>query len=192
MATIGHHVRSPGASQRHEPLPVLRFSLRHLFWFVTLFCVLLAALVASVGSGVMPLALLLAVLVVTLHVTGTALGTRLRAHADSQIAHSAPIRRLPAPPLPRPLLHERGFLNRWLPIWVAAGAVVGSLAGVGALIAFVGHRATVAGIAVGTLSTAILGAWFAFLAVSSWAIVRQGWRDAVANHHRDQSETARQ
>ena len=138
---------------REPPLPELRFSLRHLFWFVTLVCVVLAAVAANAGSGFASAAILLAVLVVGLHVAGTAIGLQLREHADrrqawetgqASDAHAKPlpiIRRLP--------LHERGIAMPWLRVWIATGFALGGVLGAAILATTVGHRATVAGVAVG-------------------------------------------
>ena len=183
-----------------EPqLPVLRFGLKHLFWWVTGVSVLMAALVAA-PAGVSPVALLLAVLVVALHIGGTAIGTRLRAHANERRAWEAtqfcpdnlsdgppsmPSNCDTAEPRPRSPLHAHGQPLRRLPLWLVAGATFGGCMGVVILTVTIGDRATVAGVAVGAVSTAVVGAWLAFVAVSSWAVFRQGWRDAVAESHTD-------
>ena len=67
-----------------------------------------------------------------------------------------------------------------LPLWVAVGAAVGGVIGAAVLELTIGDHTTAVGIAVGAVSTAILGGWFAFLGGSFWAILRQGWRDAVS------------
>ena len=178
-----------------EPqLPVLRFSLRSLLVCVTAICVLIAVLTSAAEFGLASVALLLAVLVVVLHVSGTAIGTRLRAHADQrqawEVAHEGaathaelPVTRVKvAGPLSRSPLHGRGFPLRRMPLWIAAGAIVGGSLGMAILAATIGHRTSAAGVVVGALSTAVVGAWFAFLGASFWAIARAGWRDAVREH----------
>lgn len=181
-----------------EPqLPVFRFRLKHLFWCVTGTCLLLAALVIAGRTGDMkPLAILLAVLVVILHVAGTAIGLRMKQHADRRRAWEKEVRfagdtdempQLPAGALattslrnrPRSPLHVHDRPLRQLRLFVAAGAAVGGCLGVAALLVLIGNRTTVAGIVVGAVSTAVMGAWFAFVAANSWTIFRQGWRDAV-------------
>ena len=167
----------PSIVQPAEPqLPILRFSLRHLFWFVTLLCVMMAGVAAASDSGVTPLAMLLAALVVILHVSGTALGMRLRAHADERQAWEASRgdsqgptrpRTLAANLMPRSPLHGHGLPLRRLSLWVAAGAAIGGCAGVAVLAATIGHRTSAAGVAVGAVSTAVVGAWFAFLGAAS-------------------------
>ena len=67
----------------------------------------------------------------------------------------------------------------WLRTVVVAGAIVGGCIGARACWRLtIGHRTSPVGIAVGALSTAVLGGWFAFLGGSFWAIFRQGWREA--------------
>jgi MFS family permease len=172
-----------------RPLPSFHFSLRHMFWGVTLACLVLAATVAVAELGTAPLALLLIVFAVVLHVVGTAIGTQLRDHADEQYARRPqPTVQLVASPtqVVRPSsLHQRGLPLPWLSAWIAIGLVLGGVAGAGLFSVAIGHRATPVGIAVGGLSTAVLGGWFAFIAASSWTILRQGWREAVSDHHRD-------
>ena len=174
----------------HEPpLPELRFSLRHLFWFVTVVCVVMSALAASAETGFAAAAILLAVLVVALHVAGTAIGMRLRDHADRRQAWEASRAGDGVPqPLPvvrRSPLYQRGIEMPWLRVWIVSGAVIGGAIGAGILAAAIGHRTTMAGLAVGAISAAILGGWFAFVAGSFWAILRHGWRDAVEDANRD-------
>jgi hypothetical protein len=177
---------------REPPLPELRFSLRHLFWFVTLVCVVLAAVAANAGSGFASAAILLAVLVVGLHVAGTAIGLQLREHADRRQACEAgqtgdeyP---KPLPTLRRSPLHERGIAMPWLRVWIATGFAGGGALGAAILAATIGHRTTLPGVFVGAVSAAILGGWFAFIAGSFWAILRQGWRDAVKDPHHDAAD----
>jgi hypothetical protein len=80
---------------------------------------------------------------------------------------------------PRSPLHVHDRPLRRLRVIVAAGAVLGGCLGVAALSLFIGNRTTAAGIVVGAVSTAVVGAWIAFVAANSWTIFRQGWRDAV-------------
>lgn len=67
-----------------------------------------------------------------------------------------------------------------LPLWVAVGSAVGGVIGIAVLELTIGDRTTNVGIAVGAISTAIVGGWFAFVVGNFWAILRQGWQDAVA------------
>lgn len=172
-----------------EPqLPVLRFGLKQFFWWITAASILLAVLVA-VPYGLSLIALVLAISVVTLHVLSTALGTRLRDHANERRAWEAgrgstlqPASSPAAIPLPsirRSPLHGHDQPLRRMRVCLTAGAILGGLFGIAALSLLLGNRTTIAGILVGSASTAIVGAWIAFIAASAWSIFRQGWRDAV-------------
>lgn len=173
-----------------EPqLPVLRFGLRQLFWWITAVCVLLAVL-AAIPTGMSLLALVLAISVVTLHVLSTAIGTRLRDHANQRrewetgqnpgVHATATMHSItPVEPARRSPLHGHDQPLRRMRICLTAGAAVGGLFGMAALSLLLGNRTTIAGIIVGAASTAVVGAWIAFVAASAWSIFRQGWRDAV-------------
>lgn len=179
-----------------EPqLPVLRFGLRQFFWWVTGIAVLLAIFVA-IPAGLALIAVVLTVGVVALHILSTALGTRLRDHANErrvwesgQFAASERIASADAPkvspPSRRSPLHGRDRPLRRIRIWLTAGASVGGLFGIAALSLLLGNRITIPGMIVGSASTAVVGAWIAFIASSAWSIFREGWRDAV----RDPSDT---
>jgi hypothetical protein len=191
--------RTSVAESSEPQLPVLRFSLKHLFCWVTGVSVLMAALAAA-PAGMSPLALLLAVLAVALHVIGTAIGTRLRAHANDRRAWEArqlcpdnlgdgppptPSTCFTAESRPRSPLSGHSQPLRRLPLCLVAGAILGGCLGVAILTVTIGNRTTAAGVAVGAVSIAVMGAWLAFVAASSWAIFRQGWRDAVAESRKD-------
>ena len=185
----------PVAGASEPQLPVLRFSLKHLFWGVTGICVLLAALVAA-PVGVSALALLLAVSVAVLHVLSTAIGTRLGEHANERRAWEAnrnlddrppgvPRAPVPVEPRRRSPLHGRDQPLRRMRVCLTAGAVLGGLLGVVVLSVTIGDRTTLAGILVGAASTAVVGGWLAFVAASARSIFRQGWRDAVTEDRRE-------
>ena len=200
-----YHLVDSRPARRAPELPLFRFGLRQLFWFVTAVSVLLAAAVA-VSPGVAPVLLWIAALIVAAHVTGTALGSRLRAHAD-QVRHwegMHPSSRSNAPdaaerscdlaaatlPPPSPWhLHKSTALG-WVPTLVAAGAVVGGCGGAALLALTVGHRTSAAGIAVGALSLAVIGGWLAFVGSSFVAIFRHGVRDAMAEPRKTGPTTA--
>lgn len=185
-----------GLKPANQPeLPLLRFSLRHIFWLTLVLSTLLAVIAAS--DGLTATALLLAAMVVVLHVGSTALGRRLRIHADEQRAweelHGAEAidsshrssglaQSAPSPPS---LMHGREVALRYVTAWIAGGALVGGCFG-GMLISLtIGHRTTLVGLVVGSASMAVLGAWFTFLGVSFWAILRQSWREAVDREQKD-------
>jgi hypothetical protein len=166
--------------------PAFRFGLRHLFWFVTGVSVLLAATASFPEGSYGSLALLLAIAVVALHLMSTAVGSHLRAEADKHTAVflptdvSAALASKAAEASHSPL-RTHGLAVRWLPLLVAAGAVVGGCIGAVLLELTIGSRTTSLGVAVGALSTAVLGAWCAFIGSNFSAILRRGWRDAVAD-----------
>lgn len=178
-------------------LPALRFRLWHLLAFVAALCALLAVLVSS--TGMWATVFLLAALVISLHVAGTALGSRLRAHADQQRAWEAARRRTVVASSAStatssisaahsPLYGRRSSL-RWLRLFVAGGALLGTLGGAVLLTFTVGHRTGAIGIAVGSISVGVIGGWLAFLGTSFWTILRQGWREA--SEHQKQDEARR-
>jgi hypothetical protein len=183
-------------------LPLFRFGLRHLFWFVTVVSVLFAAAVA-ISPGVAPLLLWITALIVAAHITGTALGSRLRAHADQvrdwEGAHPDARRSAPdaaerscdlaAATLPPPSpwhLHKSTALG-WVPRLVVVGAVCGGCGGAAFLVLTIGHRTSPVGIAVGAVSLAVIGGWLAFVGGSFYAIFRHGLRDAMAHQRLDEA-----
>jgi hypothetical protein len=173
-------------------LPLFRFGLRQLLAFVALLSTLLGAMVAA--GGPLALLLLVAALVIGLHVTSTALGTKLRSRADrGQANDQHPRSQAPAeawPPLnvpPRSPWHSaRSTPLGWLPKLIIAGIALGGMGGAIFLMLLVGHRLSAAGLAVGSMSLAVLGGWFAFLAGSFCGIMRHGWREAVSEQMKDE------
>jgi hypothetical protein len=200
-------VATPGDSPSSPPaLPVIRFRLRHLFWAVTALSLLLAGLAAT-APGPMPLLLLIAVLIITAHVSATAIGNRLRRHANETRAwdtqhsltarvaadgaeHRCDLRTANLPPVSP--WHERGGTSLgWLPKLVMMGAIVAGFGGAALFLSgSIGRNASPAGIAVGAISLAVLGAWLTFLAGSFYAIFRHGLREAMAQQCRDESRSS--
>jgi hypothetical protein len=193
----------PATPSPPSDLPLFRFGLRQLFGFVAAVSVVLAGMV--IAGGVTSLVLLLATLVVAFHVAGTALGNAMRARSDMQPASrgmaplagseawgcpemrpAVPDLACPrsAPPAQRPtpsLWHCHGGPSLcWLPRLVIGGVLLGALTGAVALPLTIGHRTSLAGMAVGTISLAVLAGWLVFVAASFYAIFRDGWREAVA------------
>lgn len=194
-------LKTAGVGSAEPQLPVVRFGLKQFFWWVTGACLLMAGMAISARSDSMsPLVLLMAVLAVGLHIGGTAIGMRLKAHANERraweaarnageaiddgppTAASVPLYREPQVRSP---LHGHDRPLRRLRAWVSAGAILGGGLGVVVLSLTIGDRTSAAGIVVGALSTAIVGAWLAFVGANSWAIFRQGWLDAVAEERRE-------
>jgi hypothetical protein len=183
---------SSATSSRHDPVPpIFRFSLRHLFWFVSAASILLAILASLPAGSYGFIALPLAISVIILHLLSTAVGNRLRAEADRQTGVFRPIDGKGLAPAEttqaalcvaasRSPLHARGLSIRWLPLLIVCGALLGGCIGAVLLELAIGSRTTPVGVAVGALSSAVLGGWLAFLGGSFFAIIRQGWLDAVA------------
>ena len=186
-------------------LPVLRFGLRQLFWSVAALSLLLAALAAS-PNGPAAMLVLIAVLIVVAHVSGTAIGSRLRRHANdardwerkyeklggtaSEAAeHTCDLASAQLPPT-SPWYRRGSTALGWLPKLVVSGAVAGG--GVGVTLFATGaisHRPSLAGIVVGAISLAVLGAWLTFLGGSFYAIFRHGLREAMAQQRNDEGRT---
>jgi hypothetical protein len=180
-------------------LPIFRFGLRQLFWFIAVVSTLLAAIVSA--QGVTALALLLAALVVAAHILSTAIGSQLRSHADQalavtqsnkphddsrSVANRSKIEAIQS--AARSPWHGRGSTALpWLSRLIAAGALAGGTAGGLLLFATIGHRTSLAGIVVGSISLAVLGGWFAFLGGSFYGIFRHGVREALAEQRKDES-----
>jgi hypothetical protein len=169
-----------------DELPLFRFGLKQLLAFVAALSALLTALV--IADGLTATVLLLAALVVAAHVFSTALGSRLRAHAN-QLQRKRGATVLPPDtghrpqgghltPLPYWHSHGRPVL-RWRSLLMAAGIAVGGFGGGTFMASASGNHTSAAGILVGSMSLAVVGGWFTFLATSFYATFRRGWREAV-------------
>jgi hypothetical protein len=173
-------------------LPLFRFGLRHLLWFVAAVSTLLAALVSL--EGMPALALLLAALVVCLHLLGAAIGSRLRQSADrdrlrepavvDQATASIQTSTVPSHgdelTLQSPWYGRTGVAFAWMPRLVAIAVFCGGCLGGLYLVATIGDRSSLAGLVVGTISSAALCGWFAFLAGNFFRIVRGGLSESAA------------
>jgi hypothetical protein len=180
--------------------PLLHFGLRHLFSFVAVVSVLLAGIMSA--DGLTSAVMLVAAVVVSVHVFATSLGTRLRSRADAaqqwedaeglseesgvfsaqRSARLADVRTAPRSPW-----HGRGStVLPWLPRMIVAGAAVGGTVGAAILAITIGHRTSAAGVAVGSISLAVLGGWCAFLLGSFYGVFRHGVREAVAEQQKDE------
>jgi hypothetical protein len=187
---------SPVGDDRRD-LPMCRFGLRQLLVFVAIVCLVLGAIVIS--GGVAALALLLGAMVILFHLFSTALGSHLRWHASQKLAQNggrsvlsdsdghAGVSRAPQPrPFSRSPWHGRGSTPLpWLPKFVIAMSLLGGAIGSALLTLVIGDRTTPSGIFVGTISIAVVMAWFAFLAGSFYAILRHGFSDAIAEYKND-------
>lgn len=115
-----------------------------------------------------------------MHVAGNALGTTLREAADADLARLR--RRAVAPPTlpqtPPTRLERRQSLGTLVPISAGIGAGIGGVTGATALVMLT--PASLAGAALGGISSAVIGGLFGFLAASFIEIIRTSLRDAIA------------
>jgi hypothetical protein len=187
----------------NDDLPLFRFGLRQLFLFVAAVSTLLTALALS--GGVTGVIVLLAVAIVVMHVFATALGTRLQTRTEqaqlrqrsaqpeinesSQSAFEQSAKLQAIRSAPRSPWHGRGgtYLP-WLPRLVIGAMVVGGLAGGLLLGGTIGHRTSLEGIIVGAASFAVLGGWISFLAGNFYGVFRHGFREALAEQQKDQTD----
>ena len=194
----------PAAGPAFSDLPLFRFGLRQLLWFVAVISTLLAGIVSA--HGLTALVLLLAAVVVMAHLFATALGSRLRGDADRlqgwdearhvrmhssepSAEHSAKLAAVRA--APRSPWHGRGStILPWLPHVIAAATVFGGILGALLLALTTRREASLAGIVIGSLSAAVLGGWFAFLCGSFYGVFRHGFREAVTDQQKDESKRA--
>lgn len=115
-----------------------------------------------------------------MHVAGNALGTTLREAADRDLARLRR-RHASATALPQTAptrLERRQSLGTLVPISAGIGAGIGGITGATAL--FMLTPASLAGAALGGISSAVIGGLFGFLAASFVEIIRTSLRDAIA------------
>jgi hypothetical protein len=191
----------PPASDSPAELPLFRFGLRQLFWFVTAIGALLAVLVSA--GGLAALGLMLSMLLVAGHVGSTALGSRLRAHTDevsgwekrcclpANGADLAAATRQAAELPPCSPLHGHRAPSRGLLLLAAFGVLLGALVGGIVLAVIVGHHTSAAGIAVGAVSTAVIGGWVAFLGGNFYGIAKHIWDESVVEQRKDEVSAKR-
>jgi hypothetical protein len=174
-------------AEQHDPhgtaLRPPRFTLRTLLLTMTALCCLFAVMsaVGMVGSAVLVLFLCL----IAGHVLGNSVGTRLRDQASRQIAVEQAVR--PPPPAvpvrldvaaPRQLT-QRVRLKRIALLVTIAGATIGAQFG-GLGLAAIHPHSSLAAVALGVFSSAVLGGFAGFLASSFLSVVQQ----ALAEAHR--------
>jgi len=193
--------KTPDPNDRAQPQPptaephLFRFGLRQLLLFVAGFCLLLAAMAAT--GGATALLLLLATAVVVFHVLGTALATHLRSHTD-RTAESCPLNRLQINPTPslaeirRPTnipcspWHARASTPLpWLARLVITMSLFGGVLGAVLLTLTMDRHTTPAGVAVGSVSFAIVAGWLTFLGYSFCGVFRHGLKQAMADDRHD-------
>jgi hypothetical protein len=178
------------AEEPREP-HLFRFGLRQLLWFVSGLALLLGAMAMIRGGRAMALGF--AAALVAAHVLATFVGTRLR-NSSRQIQQwsqgrfrddaagvppargrltTAELAALTATPLARREQAPRRTFAALL-----TGVVGGGFFGATVIPLIAGPDANGAGIALGALSCAIIGAWFALLAAHFYSVARRTWRDA--------------
>lgn len=182
-----------------DDLPLFRFGLRQLLWFVAAISAVFTAL--ALTHGLTSLVILLAVIIVVAHVCATTLGNRLRARADRErifesadrlqihsIATAAErSQRVAALQTePRSPWHGRGTtVLPWLRTIVVAAIGCGGVVGAAYLAIIIGYRTSPAGVIVGGLSVAVLFGWIAFLFGSFYGVFRHGFREAASDSLKD-------
>jgi hypothetical protein len=152
-----------------------QFSLRTLLAWIAGLCALFAVLAQlPLVWGVMAVWFLL---LVVAHVVGNALGTRLRdggTVGPSEETHDAPPPDSVPDRLPRPTatrLQEKTPLGRIMFAIAAVGALLGGSLGGNAATFATGDAMTLSGLAVATLSSAVIGGLFGFLAASFLQVI---------------------
>ncbi len=195
-------------NSQQKPLPpdpsLVRFSLGRIFLFVGGVSGLLAILTAV--DGYWKVVILVAVMIIISHVVATVLGSRLRQHAEqrrrwhtrqglgdpdeaaSRVAPK-PFGELDLPPASP--LGNRSTRMPWLWLLMACGAILAATGGATLLVKTVGDRATMAGLALGTFSVAMLGAWMVFVASGFVGIFQHAWSDAVSQQRQDRQKARR-
>ena len=173
--------------------PLLRFGLRQMFVMVSLVTVLTAAMAAT--DGAWPLVIGSTAALIAAHVFGTVVGTRLRETSSDVQRWNASQGRdgaRPAPsssdavPVPAPSsLAERHAAPRRDRRALTIGASAGFFVGLLVLVVVGGDRLGIVAVVVGSASTAVLGAWLAWVATSFTMIARHAWRHANADHARE-------
>jgi hypothetical protein len=147
-------------------------------WLVVVVAVACAAIGWLGIAGWIAVAVVIAS--VGMHVAGNALGTTLREAADRDLARLRHRAAVPAAvPRPKPTrLERRQSLGRLVPVSATIGATVGGLSGAAALTTLT--SASIAGAALGGVSSAVIGGLFGFLAASFVEIIRTSLREAIA------------
>ena len=168
------NVTQPAKKVRREP-HLLRFSLRHMLQFVAFCSVLLALMTTTGGAAAMIIAGL--TLLVGAHVVANLIGTRLRetshevrqwraerdGHLDQPVVGSQQETLVQISQLKNSPLADFSQTTLWIMRLVVTGAVCGALLGAMAMALLLGGGIGWAGWVVGTISSAVLGAWAAFV-----------------------------
>jgi RsiW-degrading membrane proteinase PrsW (M82 family) len=172
---------SPGSSNLSQ------YNLRTLFAAVAILAAVFASGRYGGSAGLMAAATVAAL--IAAHVVGNALGTRLRdevsPHFNPQPPTESPrkdTRRVPTTFGER-RLHQRTPLGRIIHITSGGAALVGAV--LGGLALAVWTDATPVGWLVGTVSSAVLGAFFGFLLASFLEMTLRAWWQASEGQERE-------
>ncbi|TWU20796.1 hypothetical protein Pla144_48480 [Bythopirellula polymerisocia] len=191
LADNSHMSAPPTPPSTHREPHLLKFGLKKLFLIVTLASLFCALMVLTHGPW--PLVIFFLALLTLAHVLGNMIGTRLRDTShEIRLWRATDPRQSPDSPLATPQPYELAKLSlpeetnlagfgrivsgfRW---FLLSGFSVGALLGGTLLAVTIGNRIGWAGWVVGTVSSAVLGTWVAFLGVSFTAIARDALRQA--------------
>ena len=168
-----------------------RFTLHHVFLWITTLCGTLAIL--SCLSTVYLLSFWLFIPLILAHVVGNKLGTEMRDRTSQFLTQATTketqrtLVRSPRVPVGRPSgsvgftthLQKRDSIFAACRKPAAVGALLSGLLGGTLLLLTQSNQITLAGITLGSLSSAILGSFLGFLAGSFWGVVREAWKEAV-------------
>ena len=179
-----------GVPEREPQL--FRFGLRHLFFYLSIATILFASL-ARLG-GPWPMVVGSVASLFAAHVFGTFLGTRLRDTSHEvqrwkgrpeSIDRDEPVA-LPQPvhPTDFPQADVRALAGYdpigQAPLWpMVVGVVTGAVCGTTTLAIALGRDVTWPGLALGSVSCGVIGAWVALLATNFWYISRHALREAT-------------
>ena len=156
-----------------------RFSLRALLAVVSVLCVLFA-LMSAVGT-IWSLMIVFFLSLVMAHVMGNSLGTKLCSRTSRLVPPlGAQLGNLESFEVAGPRrLAERSGLNRATIAMTLGGATVGGIVG-GTALAATYPGASAGAVALGIISSAVLGGFFGFTASTFFSVARAALREALS------------
>ena len=160
-----------------------RFSLRTMLMVVSALCCVFALMAAA--GVIWSVALLLVIALAGAHVLGNSLGTKLRDEATRQVYSELDTQGVAPCPSQLPIvlpprLAKQTRLHRTVGVTSIAAAGVGGELG-GMLAAYTYPESSVAAVALGVVSMAVLGGLAGFATSSFLSVARQAFREATAN-----------
>lgn len=164
----------------HRALKPPQFSLRTLFFTVTILCCVFA-LMSAVGA-IWSLILSVSALLIAAHVIGNALGTMLRdgePGAPRMPLSRDAFERPEIPPASNERMTENTHISRLMIVMAALGAMVGGIFGGAAVAAITWRNVTWGGLVLAVCSSAVLGGFAGFLLSSFATIARGALREAL-------------